>query len=187
VDDALEETTRRFGIEVRGIFYQAIKNVFPHIAEIVPPELGKHFEKEIDPGGWYNAEPYVATVEYLLEHISPQVMVLLGNELTEVGKREMLDMGITSTEEFAQKLNGLYPQFVRGAGTGAWVVEEYRPGRMVIKETGIVRNISFILGVLKSLFSAFEAVNIRITVLDEREKGAEFNRFLIEWIESNSE
>jgi hypothetical protein len=151
----------------------------------VPPELGEYFEREIDPAAWYEGEPYVAAVEYLLEHISPQAMVLLGNELTEVGKAMMWATGIKTTRDFAEKVAELYPQFVRGPGAGGWFPEEYRPGRMVVRETGIVWNISFVLGVLKALFNVFGAVNIRITVLNERAKGAEYNRLLVEWIEAD--
>ena len=183
MDGVLNPATRRSEIEVRGIFYQAIKNVFPHVAVILPPELGGYFEEEIDPAAWYEGEPYLAALEYLIKRVSPQSTALLGNELTEIGRGELEELGVTTAAEFAEKVAGIYPLFVRGPGTGGWAAEEYRPGRMVLRETAIISNVDFGTGVLKAIFGAFGAFNIRVTVLDERGRGAEANRYLVEWIE----
>ncbi|MGD8717797.1 MAG: hypothetical protein PVH29_03145 [Candidatus Zixiibacteriota bacterium] len=170
-------------IEVRGALYQGIKNVFPHIADIVRPDLGGYFEREFDPNGWYEGEPYVATLEYLLEHISPQALVIMGNELTNVVTSELRELGITSTGAFAEKVASVYPHFVRGPGTGEYVVEEYRPGRLVIKDSSIIRSVEFIRGVLTAGFTGLGALNVRVTVLDNRAENAEVNRYVVEWME----
>jgi hypothetical protein len=185
VDGILNPAKRRSDIEVRGVFYQAIKNVFPHVAVILPPELGKYFEGEIDPAAWYEGEPYLAALEYLIKHVSVQSTVLLGNELTEMGGGELGEMGVTSAADFAEKLPGIYPLFVRGPGTGGWEAEEFKPGRMVLRETAIISNVDFVTGVLKAVFGVFGAINIRVTVIDERARGADCNRYLVEWLESN--
>ena len=170
-------------LEVRGVFYRMLKEVFPHIEEIVGEGIGKHFEG-IDPDAWYDAGPYLVAVDYLRERISPQVMVLIGNRLVEVIEAEIRDFDIGSPREVAEKLPEIYRGFVRGEGAGDWHTEEYAPGRAVIVETGVTGNVSFAAGVLKSSVEAVGAYNVRVTVLDERAKGAAANRYLLEWMTS---
>jgi hypothetical protein len=170
-------------IECRGIYYQAIKEVFPHITELLPAKLAARFEGEIDPEAWYDAHPYLETIGYLLERISPGVMALLGGHLAEIALANFREFGIESTAQLAEVLPKIYHNNVRGEESGEWLVEEYRPGRAVLKETAITANVDFVSGVLRGGLEALGACNIRITVLEDRTKGAEENRYLVEWIE----
>ena len=170
-------------IEVRGVFYQTLKNVFPHISEIVTPELGKHFESEIDPAGWYKGEPYLATLEYLRDRISPQVMVLIGNQLVETIRDYMRDFDVASPAELAEKLPELYHNFVRGDGAGDWRLKEFTAGRAVIRETGITSNVDISVGVIKSALEAAGAYNVRVAVIDDRAQGSDASCYLAEWLE----
>jgi len=173
-------------MEVRGIFYRALKQVFPHIGEIVGEGLGKYFE-DIDGAGWYEAAPYLATVEYLRDRISPQVMVLIGNQLVETIREYMPDFDVDSPAELAEKLPELYRNFVRGEGTGDWHVEEFAAGRAVIRETGITGSVDFSVGVIKSSLEAVGAYNVRVAVIDDRAEGADANRYLAEWLEPDAD
>jgi hypothetical protein len=172
-------------MEVRGAFFRALKEVFPHIAEIVGEELGGYF-KDVDAEGWYDAAPYLAAVKYLRERISPQVMVLIGNQLVETIREQMGDMGANSPREWAERLPEFYGEFVRGEGAGDWRVEEYAPGRAVVKETGVTGNVDFSVGIIKSSLESVGAYNVRVAVIDDRAQGAEANRFLAEWIEPDA-
>ena len=72
---------------------------------------------------------------------------------------------------------------MRGEEAGEWIVEEYKPGRAIVRETAITANVDFISGVLRGGLEALGACNIRVTILDERSAGAAANRYLVEWIE----
>jgi hypothetical protein len=174
---------RKLMIECRGIYYQAIKEVFPHITEVLTPELAAHFEGEIDPEAWYDARPYLETVGYLIAHISPDFMALLGGHLAGIAKGNFEQFGVDSTRKLAAILPRIYSNNVRGEEAGEWIVEEYKPGRAIIKETAITANVDFVSGVLRGGLEALGAYNIRISVLDERGAGADANRYLVEWIE----
>ncbi len=173
-------------IECRGVYYQAVKVVFPHIAEILPPELGRHFEEEIDPEAWYDARPYLKSIQYLLDYISPEVMVLLGGYLIEISKDNFIKFGVDSTRKLAEVLPKMYHNNVRGEEAGEWVVEEYRPGRAILRETAITANVNFIKGVLKGGLEALGCCNIRVAVLEDRAEGAPANRYLVEWMEPDA-
>ena len=170
-------------IECRGMYYQAIKEVFPHITEILTPELAPHFEGDIDPAAWYDARPYLETVRYLIEHISPGCMALLGGHLAGIAEDNFKQFGVDSTRQLAEVLPEVYRNNVRGEEAGEWIVEEYKPGRAIIRETAITANVDFVSGVLRGGLEALGACNIRVSVLDERNAGAAANRYLVEWIE----
>jgi hypothetical protein len=172
-------------MEVRGIFFQVLKQVFPHISEIVGEDLAKYFQ-DIDGEAWYDADPYLAAVKYLRDRISPQVMVLIGNQLVETIREQVRDSDVTSPRELAEKLPELYGNFVRGKGAGDWHVEEFAPGRAIIEETGVTGNVDFSVGVIKSSFEAVGAYNVRVAVIDDRTKGADANRYLAEWMEPDA-
>lgn len=165
------------------MYYQAIKEVFPHITEILTPELAAHFEGEIDPAAWYDAGPYLETVRYLIEHISPEFMALLGGHLAGIAADNFKQFGVDSTRQLAEVLPEIYRNNVRGEEAGEWIVEEYKPGRAIIRETAIIANVDFVSGVLRGGLEALGACNIRVSVLDERSAGAAANRYLVEWIE----
>lgn len=169
-------------MEVRGIFFQVLKQVFPHIGDIVGEGLEEYFE-DIDGEAWYDAAPYQAAVKYLRDRISPQVMVLIGNQLVETIGQQMRASDVNSPRELAERLPELYGDFVRGEGAGDWHVEEFAPGRAIIEETGITANVDFSVGVIKSSFEGVGAVNVRVAVIDDRAKGADANRYLAEWLE----
>jgi hypothetical protein len=173
-------------MEVRGIFYRALKQVFPHIGEIVGEGLGKHFQ-DVDGAGWYDAAPYLATVEYLRDRISPQVMVLIGNQLVETIREYMQDFDVASPAELAEKLPELYRNFVRGEGAGDWRLQEFTAGRAVIRETGITSNVDISVGVIKSALEAAGAYNVRVAVIDDRAQGGDANRYLAEWLEPDAD
>lgn len=172
-------------MEVRGTFFLALKEVFPHIGEIVGEDLGKYFEN-IDAEGWYDAAPYLAAVEYLRDRISPQVMVLIGNQLVETVKEQLRGLEAATPQELAERLPEFYRQYVRGEGAGEWRVEEFAPGRAVFKETGVTGNVDFSVGIIKSSLEAVGAYNVRVAVIDDRARGADANRFLAEWMEPDA-
>jgi hypothetical protein len=111
----------------------------------------------------------------------------LGKELTSIIAEELKHLGITSIRTFAEKVGQVYPRFVRGPETGEWLVEEYRPGRMVVRESSIISNAEFTRGVLAATFSVFGALNVRVILLDNRASGAEANRYLVEWLETDDD
>jgi len=172
-----------FSIECRGVYYQAIKAVFPHIGGILPPELGRYFEDEIDPEAWYDARPYLESIQYLIDYISPEVMVLLGSYLIEISKDNFKEFGVDSSRKLAEILPEMYRNNVRGREAGEWVLEEYRPGRAILRETAVIANVNFVKGVLKGGLEALGCYNIRVNVLDDRAEGAAANRYLLEWME----
>lgn len=172
--------------EIKGIFYQAITNVFPDVVDILDPALGKHFEGDIDADAWYDAGPYVKTVEFLFGHVSPEAMTFLGNEFVEILRERFEAIGVRTVEDFAGKAPRLYHEFIRGGEVEGWEVEEFRPGRIVIKETGFLPYVDFISGVIKRTLEALGGMNVRVTVLDDRAKGAEANRYLAEWLEAET-
>ena len=174
-------------LEVKGVFYQALKNVFPNVVNIVDPALGKYFEGDIDGDAWYDAEPYVRAVEYLVGHISPEAMTFLGNEFVEILRERFEAIGVRTIGDFAAKAPRLYHEFIRGREGEGWEVEEFRPGRIVIKETGFLPYVDFISGVIKRTVEALGGLNVRVTVLDDRAKGAEANRYVAEWIETEGD
>ena len=171
---------------IKGIFYQAIKNVFPNVVDILDPAPGKHFEGDIDADAWYDAGPYVKTVEFLFGHVSPEAMAFLGNEFVEILRERFAAIGVRTVEDFAGKAPRLYHEFIRGREGEGWQVEEFRPGRIVIKETGFLPYVDFISGVIKRTLEALGGVNVRVTVLDDRAKGAEANRYVAEWLEAET-
>jgi uncharacterized protein (TIGR02265 family) len=168
--------------EVRGLAYQMVKDIFPHLEGIVGAELAAHFEN-VDGEAWYDAGPYLKTIRYLIEHISPQVMVLIGNQLIEAFKGVIRRRGINTTRELAEALPELTKEIMRGENAGQWAAEEYAPGRAVIRETGLTANTDFGSGVIKAGLELVGAYNVRVTVIDDRAAGAEANRYLVEWID----
>ena len=147
------------------------------------PALGKYFEGDIDADAWYDAEAYVKAVEYLVAHISPEAMVFFGNEFVEILRERFEAIGVRTIEDFAAKAPGLYHEFVRGPEGEGWEIEEFRPGRIVIKETGFLPYVYFISGVIKRTVEELGGLNVRVTVLDDRARGADANRYLAEWLE----
>jgi hypothetical protein len=174
-------------IEIKGVFYQALKNVFPDVVTVVDPGLGKHFEGDIDVDAWYDAEPYVKAVEYLVAHISPEAVTFLGNEFVEIMRERFEAMGVRTIGDFADKAPRLYHEFIRGPEGEGWEIEDFRPGRIVIKETGFLPYVDFISGVIKRALEALGGLNVRVAVLDDRAKGAEANRYLAEWLEAEND
>lgn len=174
-------------LEIKGVFYQALKNVFPDVVTVVDPELGKHFEGDIDADGWYDAEPYVKAVEYLVRHISPEAVAFLGNEFVEILSEKFEAMGVRTIRDFADKAPRLYHEFIRGPEGEGWEIEDFRPGRIVIKETGFLPYVDFISGVIKRALEALGGLNVRVAVLDDRAKGDEVNRYLAEWLDAETE
>jgi hypothetical protein len=170
-------------IERRGIYYQAIKEAFPHITEVLTPELAAHFEGEINPEAWYDARPYPETIGYLRGRIPPGFMALLGGHLAGIAKDNLEQFGVDSTRKLAAILPQIYNNNVRGEEAGEWIVEEYKPGRAVMREKAITANVDFVSGVLRGGREALGAYNIRVSILDERSAGATANRYLVEWIE----
>ncbi len=173
-------------LEIKGVFFQAIKNVFPNVVDMLDPALGKHFEGDIDADGWYDAGPYVKTVEFLFGHVSPEAMTFLGNEFVEIMTGQLDSLGVRTIEDFAGKVSALYPELIRGREGEGWEVEEFRPGRIVIKETGFLPYVDFISGVIKRTLEALGGMSVRVTVLDDRAKGAEANRYVAEWLEAET-
>ncbi len=170
-------------LEIRGLYYRLIKDVFPQIGEIVGPELGRFYD-DIDVDAWYDGEPFFATLRYLKEFISPQVMVLIGGQFMEMFQGYLKERGITTTRALAAATPGLYRELVRGTTAGEWIVEDFRPGRAVVVETGTTgAGSDFALGVLKGALNAVNASNVRTTVLDDQKHGASVNRYLVEWLE----
>lgn len=159
-----------------------VKEVFPHLEGIVGAELAAHFEN-VDGEAWYEAGPYLKTIRYLIGRISPQVMVLIGNQMIEVFKATIFRRGISTTRELAESLPELTREVMRGEEAGRWLAEEYAPGRAVIRETGLTANTDFGSGVIKAGLELVGAYNVRVTVIDDRAAGAEANRYLVEWIE----
>jgi hypothetical protein len=174
-------------LEIKGVFYQALKNVFPDVVTVVDPELGEHFEGDIDAAAWYEAEPYVKTVEYLVGHISPEAVTFLGNEFVEILRGRFNEMGVGTIRDFADKAPRLYHEFIRGPEGEGWEIEDFRPGRIVIKETGFLPYVDFISGVIKRALEALGGLNVRVAVLDDRAKGADVNRYLAEWLEAEND
>lgn len=164
-----------------------MKNVFPDVVTVVDPELGKHFEGDIDTDAWYDAGPYVKTVEYLVGHISPEAVSFLGKEFVEIMREWFGEMGIRTMEDFANKAPHLYHEFIRGPEGEGWEIEKFRPGRIVIKETGFLPYVDFVSGVIKGALEALGGLNVRVAVLDDRAKGSEVNRYLAEWIEAEND
>jgi len=91
--------------EIKGVFYQAQKNVFPDVVDILDPAPGKHFEGDVDADAWYVAGPYVKTVEFLFGHVSPEAMIFLGNEFVEILRGRFEAIGVRTVEDFAGKVS----------------------------------------------------------------------------------
>jgi hypothetical protein len=172
-------------LEIKGVFYQALKNVFPDVVGVVEPELGKHFERDIDPDAWYDAEPYAKTLAYLVARISPEAAAFLGNEFVELMTERFGEMKIGSVDDFVARVSALYHEYIRGGEGEGWEVEEFRPGRMVIKETGFLPFVDFIAGVIKRAVEALGGLNVRVTVLEDRARSAEARRYLAEWLDAD--
>jgi len=165
-------------LEVRGVSYRMIKEIFPHIGDIVGPELGRYFE-DVEIDRWYDAGPYLATISFLRERISPQVIQLIGDRFVELFKRRFSERGITSAEGLLRQVSALYAESVRGEGAGGWYLDEYLPGRAIVREDGIFVDVNFAIGVLKSALAALGAYNVRVALLDDRSRGARFSRYLV--------
>jgi hypothetical protein len=174
-------------LEIKGVFYQALKNVFPDVITVVDPGLGRHFEGDIDADAWYDAEPYVKTVEYLVGHISAEAVAFLGNEFVEIMRERFDALGVRTIEDFAGKAPRLYHALIRGTEGEGWEIEDFRPGRIVVKETGFLPYVDFISGVIKRTLEALGALNVRVAVLNDRAEGAEVNRYLAEWLEAEAD
>lgn len=172
--------------EVRGLFYQAIKNLLPEVGRILDPELLKHFEGEIDVDGWYDGAPCVEAFNFLTAHVSPGTMEVMGNEFIEIARDYIAKSGIRTPGDFIGQVTAKYETLARGEDVGGWYVEDSRPGRAVIRETGFLPNVDFIAGVIKRVMAVLGALNVRVTVLDDAAQGAEANRYLVEWIEPDA-
>jgi hypothetical protein len=173
-------------LEVRGLFYQAIKNLLPEVERLLDPELVRHFEGEIDVDGWYDGAACVEAFDFLTTHVSPETMELMGNEFVEIARDYIAKSDLHTPRDFIEKVPAVYEGSVRGEGAGGWCVEESRPGRVVIRETGFVPNVDFITGVIERVVAILGGLNVRVTVLDDAARGAPANRYLVEWIEPDA-
>ena len=173
-------------MEIRGVYYLLLKKTFPLIADIVGPELGRYFE-DIDADGWYDAGPYLETVKYLKEHISPEVMELVGSELAAMVEDKIRALGINTPQDLATKVAEIFGTMVRGEDAGSWEISNYQTSRCILTETGPTRDTSFVAGIVRGGLGAVGAYNIRITVLEDRANGAAANKYLIEWMEPKGE
>lgn len=169
--------------EVRGLYYQAIKNLLPEVGRLLDPELVEHFEGEIDVDGWYDGAPCVEAFNFLTAHVSPGTMEVLGNEFIEIARDYIAKSGIHTLRDFVERMTIAYEASVRGENVGGWYVEDSRPGCVVIRETGFLPNVDFIAGVIQRAVAVLGGINVRVTVLDDTSEGAEANRYLVEWIE----
>lgn len=173
-------------IEIRGIYYKAVKNVFPGVAAIIGAELGKRFD-DIDAVGWYDGTAYFETVKYLRDHISPQSMVLIGNEIIAEFRKLLPLLETAGPRVLAQNVPEFYANLVRGPGAGAWRVESYEPGRAILAENGATTSPALALGMIRAILESCGAYNVRAEVLNERAAGASENRYLFEWIHPSGE
>jgi hypothetical protein len=173
-------------VEIRGLYFKAVKTVFPGIAAIVGPERGERFEN-IDQAGWYDGAVYFETVKYLGAHISPQAMALIGNQIVEEFFKLLPEAASYGPKQIMSKVPEVYRELIRGPGTGAWWVESYETGRAVLAENGAAPSRTVSLGILRGVLEARGAYNVRSEVLNERAVGSAVNRYLIEWIHPSGE
>jgi len=173
-------------IEIRGIYYKAVKNVFPGIAAIVGPELGKCFD-DIDGAGWYDGKAYFEAVKYLRDHISPPSMVLVGNEIVEELKKLIPELTTARPRALALKVPEFYANLARGPDAGAWLVESYEPGKAILAENGATTSPVLALGMIRAILESCGAYNVRAEILNERSAGSALNRYLFEWIHPSGE
>jgi hypothetical protein len=177
-----DEPAAKARTEVRGGLMALIQEVFPHIGGLLPAEYQKAFE-DIDPDGWYDAAAYRAAVDYLSRHVSGDVVELLGARVTLAFTHRLRARGITTVERLAAELPATYAELVRGPEAGEWFVDEFQPGRAVVRERSLSESEEFATGVIKASLEYLGACNIRVTVFERRAEGAPFNRYLVEWID----
>jgi hypothetical protein len=111
----------------------------------------------------------------------------LGHELIEIARVTFGRFGLRTIEDFAAKFPALYHQVIRGGEAGEWALEDYRPGRLVIRETGFLPDVDFIAGVIQATLEELGGMNVRVTVLDDRAQGAAANRYVAEWLPAERE
>jgi len=168
--------------EIRGFFYQALKDTFPGIGELIGPALAERLAN-IDLYEWYDIGPYLKAREFLTTYVSPEVLRLIGNRLIELYKDELKAKCFTTGAALAAALPDLYREWVRGDDAGEWLVTVQAPGCAVIKYTGEMASVHITAGVFKGALEAVGAYNIRVTILDTRADGGPYNTWVVEWIE----
>jgi hypothetical protein len=173
-------------VEIRGIYFKAVKDVFPGIVIIVGPERGKQFDN-IDPAGWYDGAVYFDTVRYLRKCLSPQAMVLIGNQIVEEFFKLFPEVSSYGPRLLVSKVPVFYKELIRGPDAGAWWVEKYEPGRVILAENGVAPSPDISIGVLRGALEAGGAYNVRSEVLNERAAGSTCNRYLLEWMHPSGE
>jgi len=169
-------------VEVRGVVYLMLREVFPNLGEVVDPKLGKLFE-EVEADGWYGAELYVQARGFLAEHMSPVVSALVGTRLIDLFKEQLRDLNIDSIQELAERGNEVCGENVRGADAGKWTVEEYRAGRAVLSYEGSFAGPGLCVGIMNRVLELAGAYGVRVTVVEDRAQGGAVDRYLLEWME----
>jgi hypothetical protein len=170
-------------VEVRGVVYQMLREVFPNLGEVVDPELGKLFG-EVEAGGWYGAELYIQARSFLKEHMSPAVSALVGTRLIDLFKERLRDLNIDSPRDLAERGNEIYGEYVRGEEAGEWTLEEYRRGRAVVSYDGSFAGPGLCVGIMDRALEMAGGYGVRVKVLEDRAHGGAVDRYLLEWMES---
>jgi hypothetical protein len=169
-------------VEVRGVVYLMLREVFPHLGEMFDPELGALFE-EVEAEGWYGAELYVRARGFLKEHMSPAVSALVGTRLIDLFQERLHDLEVDTPRDLAERINEVYAEYVRGPGAGEWTLEEYRGGRAVLSYDGDFAGPALCIGIMNRALELTGACDVRIGVIEERAQGAAVDRYLLEWME----
>ncbi|MGD8717800.1 MAG: hypothetical protein PVH29_03160 [Candidatus Zixiibacteriota bacterium] len=157
-----------------------VKGVFPHLGDVVDPELAKLF-REVKADGWYSADLYLRAREYLIKHMSPTVNALVGTRLIDLFESQLRELGINTPRNFMEKVNDVYREFVRGEG-GGWTLEEYREGRSILRYDGDFAQPDICVGIVRRALESTGAYNIRVEMIDTRSGEGGADRYLMEWI-----
>lgn len=173
-------------VQVRGILIMAMRDAFTGITAILGPERAGYFE-EVEAAGWYDGNPYYEALRYLRDHTSPRALLLVGNRVVEELRAFLPGLNEATPKWLADEIGRLYHELVRGPASGDWRLEHYEPGRAILAEDSTLSNPVFGAGILRGALEMVGAYNVRVELLNERDAGSAFNRYLVEWIHPSGE
>ncbi|HSI06870.1 MAG: hypothetical protein ACAI38_23265 [Myxococcota bacterium] len=168
-----------------GLFFKlVVSNMLENTSSVLFPQVRRRIA-EMEPEALYPWDDFTDMMQTVAARLPRETLVSIGKRLVSEARESYAKLGFMNLEQILSDWGALFNSFIHGAPARDLVrTESFQPGRVAIV-AGIAQPAALIEGYLRGVIEVYGAATVTsCEVKPLIIGGANYNRFVLTWIES---
>ncbi len=170
-----------------GVFFKlVVSNMLENTGTVLFPQARRRIA-EMQPDALYPWDDFTDLMQTVAARLPRETLVSIGERIIEEARDDFARLGFTGLEQIMKDWGALFNSFIHGAPARDLVrTESFQAGRVAIV-AGIAQPEALIEGYLRGVIKVYGGATL--TSLEIKPLiigGANYNRFLLTWVENGA-